>query len=196
MSLYSLMLFVHVTAAVCLFIGLGMWVAGIAAMAHAIRVEQVRTIVDLMLMVRLVVPISVVLVLVAGGTMTLMSWGFQTGWIVVTLGSLVVIGPIGTWIVDPNVHAIAALAHSVPDGALPGNLAAATQNRRLRMAIHTMTALLFGIIFLMTTKPTLMGALAAMGVSGLLGIASSLPFQHARQVGSSDRLDSHEKHGS
>ena len=196
MSLYSLMLFIHVSAAVCLFIGLGMWVAGIAAMAHAIRVEQVRTIVDLMLMVRLVVPISVVLVIIAGGTMTRMAWDFRTGWVAVTLGSLVVIGPIGTWIVDPKVHAIAALAHSLPDGPLPRNLAKATQNRRLRMAIHTMTALLFGIVFLMTTKPTLLGALAAMLVSGLLGIASSLPFRHARQVASSDRLDSHEEHRS
>ena len=93
MGLYSIMLFLHVSSAICLFIGMGIWLFGITAIARATRVEQVRTIADLMLMARLVVPVSAFLVIVAGLTMARIAWGLQTGWIAVALGSLVIIEP-------------------------------------------------------------------------------------------------------
>ena len=174
MSLYTLMLFVHVSGAVCLFIGFGIWLFGITAIARAARVEQVRTLADLMLMTRMVVPISAFLVIAAGLTMALTAWGLQTGWIAVALGGLGIIGPTGVWVIDPRVHGITSLAHSSPDGPLPAALAARTRDRVLRTALHTMIAMLFGIIFLMTTKPALDGALIALGVSAVLGAAVSL----------------------
>jgi hypothetical protein len=75
MSLYTSMLFLHVSAAICLFVGMGVWVVGMVAIGLATRVEQVRALGDLMLMVRLVVPASALLVIVAGGTMTRIAWG-------------------------------------------------------------------------------------------------------------------------
>jgi hypothetical protein len=194
MSLYTSMLFIHVSGAVCLFIGMGIWLFGSAAIASAARVEQVRAVADLMLMVRNVVPASALLVIVAGGIMTRTAWGFQTGWIAVALGSLVVIGPIGTWVIDPKVRTIGRLAHTLPDGPLPSALAERTQDRLLRLALHTMIAMLFGIVFLMTTKPALTSAIGAMAVSALLGLASSIPFVRARHTASSDRFDQHEEH--
>jgi hypothetical protein len=159
-------------------------------------VEQVRAIADLMLMVRNVVPVSALLVIVAGVTMTWTTWGFQTGWIAVALGSLVIIGPIGTWVIDPRVRAIATLAHTLPDGPLPIILAERTHDRALRLALHTMTAMLFGIVFLMTTKPTLMSALGAMVISALLGLASSVLLVHARRASASNRRHRHEEDAS
>ena len=126
MNLYSLALFVHVSSAICLFIGFGTWFLGITAIARSGRVEQVRTLADLLLMVRLVVPASAFLVIVAGLTMTLTAWGLQTSWIAVALGGLILIGPIGTWVIDPKVRTIGALAHTLPDGSVPSILAAHT----------------------------------------------------------------------
>src|SRR5262245_19081944 len=168
MSLYTLMLFVHVSGAVSLFIGFGIWLFGITAIARAARVEQVRTLADLMLMARMVVPVSAFVVIAAGLTMALTVWGLQTGWIAVALGGLGIIGPVGAWVIDPKVHGIATLARSLPNGPLPAPLSARTHDRVLRTALHTMTAMLFGIIFLMTTKPALDGALIALGVSAVL----------------------------
>src|SRR5262245_47644000 len=71
MNLYSIMLFIHVSGAICLFIGFGIWLFGIVRVARTSRVEQVRTLADLMLMVRLVVPASALLVIAAGLTMAL-----------------------------------------------------------------------------------------------------------------------------
>src|SRR4051812_26348798 len=115
MGLYSIMLFLHVSSAICLFIGMGIWLFGSIAFARATRVEQVRTIADFMLMVRLVVPASAFLVILAGLTMALTAWGLQTSWIAVALVSLVLIGPIGTWVIDPKVRAMSALAQTLPD---------------------------------------------------------------------------------
>ena len=192
MGLYSGMLFLHVSSAICLFVGMGIWLFGITAIARATRVEHVRTIADLMLMARLVVPVSAFLVIIAGLTMALTAWGLQTSWIAVALGGLILIGPIGTWIIDPKVRTMNALAHTLPDGPMPSTLAARTQDGVLRIALHTTTALLFGIIFLMTTKPLLTSAIAAMLIAACLGVASALPFVRARGAGASERSNRHE----
>jgi hypothetical protein len=193
MSLYTLLLFVHVSGAICLFIGMGIWLFGITAIGRAARVEQVRTLADLMLMARLAVPAGAFVVIAAGLAMTRIAWGLQTGWIAVALGSLVIIGPIGTWVIDPKVRAVAALAHTLPDGPLPITLAERTHDRVLRLALYTMTAMLFGIVYLMTAKPALTSAVGAMVASALLGLASSLPFLRARPTTLSDRLQPHEE---
>jgi hypothetical protein len=56
-----------------------------------------------------------------------------------------------------------------------------------------MTAMLFGIVFLMTTKPALTSAVAAMLISAALGLASVVPLVRARPTMSSDRLQPHEE---
>jgi hypothetical protein len=193
MSLYSLMLFIHVSGAICLFIGFGTWFLGITAIARAARVEQVRTIADLLLMVRLVVPASALLVIIAGLTMTVTAWGIQTGWIAVALGSLIIIGPVGTWVIDPKVRSIAVLANSLPDGPLPPTLAQRTHDGVLHLGLHTLIAMLFGIIFLMTTKPVLTNAIVAMVVTAFLGLASGLLFMRAKRPTQSGHPHRHEE---
>lgn len=182
MSLYTLLLFAHVSGAICLFIGMGTWLFGSIAIARAARVEQVRAITDLMLVARLLVPAGALLVITAGVAMTWLSWGFRTGWIVVALGSLTIIGPIGTWVIDPKVREIAELAHTLADGPVPMPLAKRTRDRRLRTALHMMIGMLFGIEFLMTAKPQLAVALGAMAVFALLGLATALPLLRANDV--------------
>jgi hypothetical protein len=196
MSLYTMMLFVHVSGAVCLFIGFGIWLFGSTAIARAVQVEQVRAIADLMLMARLVVPASAFVVIAAGLIMAQTAWGLQTSWIAVALGSLVIIGPIGTWVIDPKVRAIAALAQMLPDGPLPATLAERTHDRVLRVTMHTLIAMLFGIVFLMTIKPALTSAIGAMMVSTLLGFASGVSFVRAKRTAPSDCLQQYEEDAS
>ena len=190
MSLYPLLLFVHVSGAIGLFIGMGIWLFGTIAIARAARVEQVRTLADLMLIARMAVPVGAFVVIAAGLALTWIAWGFQTGWIVVAFGSLAIIGPIGTWVIDPKVRAIATLAQTLPDGPLPTPLAALTHDCVLRIALHTTTAMLFGIIFLMTAKPALMVAIGAIVISAFLGVVSAGAFVRATHNGTSERHQS------
>ena len=189
MSLYTLLLFLHVSGAICLFIGMGIWLFGIAAITRATQLEQIRTLADLLLSVRLVVPASALLVIATGVAMTWIAWGFQTGWIVVALGSLAIIGPIGTWVVDPKVRAIANLAQALPDGSLRPILSARAHDRVLRVAIQMLVAMLFGIVFLMTTKPSPVSGLAVMVVAALVGLVSSVPFLFVRLMRATDAME-------
>lgn len=182
MSLYALLFFLHISGAVCLFSGMGIWLCGIVAIARAARVAQIRALADLLLMVRLIVPSGALLVIATGVSMTWIAWSFQTSWIVVALGSLAIIGPTGTWVVDPRVRAIANMAHVLPDGSLPTALSERAHDRVLRLTMHTLVAMLFGIVFLMTTKPSLVVGLAAMVVAAVLGLVSGMPFLLASQA--------------
>src|SRR5436189_215601 len=47
MSLYPIALFLHVSGAIGYFVGMGVWLFGLATMRRAQRVEQVRSIVQL-----------------------------------------------------------------------------------------------------------------------------------------------------
>jgi hypothetical protein len=193
MNIYTLALFVHVSSAICLFIGFGTWFLSITRIVRASRVEHVRTLADLLLIVRLVVPASALLVIITGLTMTQIAWELRTGWIAVALGSLVIIGPVGTWVIDPKVRSFAALAHTLPDGPLPATLAQRTHDTVLHLGLHTLIAMLFGIIFLMTIKPVLMSAIVVMVVAAFLGFASGVLFVRARRTAHVDHLHQHEE---
>jgi hypothetical protein len=196
MSLYTLLLFLHVSGAICLFIGFGIWLFGITAIARATQVEQIRTLADLLVMTRMLVPVSAFVVIAAGLTMAVTTWGIQTSWIAVALGSLVVIGPIGAWVIDPKVRAIAVLARTLPDGPLPHTLTKRTHDFVLRTSLHTALAMLFGIVFLMTSKPAFTTAIVAMVISAFLGLASGLWLGRARRASPSDRFHRHKEKAS
>jgi hypothetical protein len=53
--------------------------------------------------------------------------------------------------------------------------------------------MLFGIVFLMTTKPALTNAIGATVVSALLGLASGILLVRARQTARSGRFHRHEE---
>jgi hypothetical protein len=145
MNLYPLLLFLHVSAAIALFIGTGVWVIGILAITRARQVAQVRALADLLLIVRTVVPASALLVIVAGAAMTQIAWSFRAPWILATLASLLLIGPFGTWVIDPRVRHVARLAHSLPDGPLPVSLATSAHDPVLCAGLPIqMTMLLAG----------------------------------------------------
>jgi len=57
---------------------------------------------------------------------------------------------------------------------LPEALERSVHDPVLLTAVQTLTILLLGVVFLMTTKPSLGGSLIVMGVALLLGLASSV----------------------
>jgi len=160
MSIYNIFLFLHVSGAIGYFVGMGTWLFGFAAMRRAQRVEQVRALTNLTGRLGPLFGISVLLILVTGLYMAITAWGFQTGWIPVALVSLILIAPLGTAIIEPRRRTIARLAQEAPDGPLPQELEQRIHDPILGTALQTVTILLLGIVFLMTTKPELIGGRA------------------------------------
>lgn len=172
MNLYSIALFLHVIGAIGYFVGMGIWLFGLASIRRAQRVEHVRALTSLVGRSGPLFGISVLLILVAGLYMALTAWGLQTGWIAVALISLILIAPLATALIEPRRRAMDRLAREAPDGALPQALRQRTHDPVLATTLQTITALLLGIVFLMTNKPSLTGSLIVMGVALALGLAS------------------------
>jgi hypothetical protein len=179
MSLYTLALFVHVSGAIGTFVSLGIWLFGLAAMRRARLVEQVRALAWLVIVASPLLVLSVLLLGLAGFEMALSTWGLLTPWIAVSLVIVVLIGPIGAFVLDPRMRTIFAEAQEAPDGPLPDHLNTRTHDPILGTAASTLTTLLLGIVFLMTTKPSLVSAILVMGVALFLGPLVSLPIWYA-----------------
>lgn len=176
MSLYTLALFVHVSGAIGAFVSLGIWLFGLAALRRARWVEQVRALAWLIIVASPLMVLSVVLLALAGFEMALSTWGIFTPWIIVSQVSVVLVGSIGAFVLDPRMRTILALAREVPSGPLPDALERRTHDPILGISAHMLVAILLGIVFLVTTKPALFMSLVVMAVALALGLVSSLPF--------------------
>lgn len=176
MTPYNLALFFHVTGDIGIFIGLGIWLFSLVAFRRAANVAQVRAIAGLIQTARPVSIISALLTIATGLYMALTVWGWRTGWALVALTSIMVLlPPLVAALIEPRMHAIIAQAQTSPDGALPESLAQRIQDPVLGTAVQTMTAIVLGIVFLMTTKPSLAGSIVVIAVALVLGLASGLP---------------------
>ena len=102
MSIYTVVLFLHVSGAIGYFAAIGIWLFGLVGLRRAQRVEQVRALTGLIGLTGPLFGISVLLILAAGLYMAITAWGLQTGWIAVGLISLVLIAPLGTALIEPR----------------------------------------------------------------------------------------------
>src|SRR6266700_414632 len=100
MTIYTIVLFFHVSGAIGYFVSMGTWLFGLSALRRAQRVEQVRALTHLVGWSGPLFAISVLLILATGLYMALTAWGLQTGWIDVALISLILIAPLGTAFID------------------------------------------------------------------------------------------------
>ena len=179
MTIYAIALFLHVSGAIGYFISMGVWLFGLTALRRAQRVEQVRALSRLVGRLGPLFGISVLLILATGLYMAITDWGLRTGWIAVALISLLLIAPLSTAFIEPRRRTIDRLAQEAPDGPLPRSLEQSTHDPVLLAALQTVTALLLGIVFLMTNKPSLMGSIIVMAVALVLGMASGLVVSRA-----------------
>lgn len=175
MSLYTLALFLHICGAIGAWVSLGIWLFGLAALRHCRRVEQVRALAWLILLASPLMVMSVVLIGVAGFEMALSTWGLTTPWIAVSLVSVVLVGPLGAFVLDPRMRAIFAATRETPDGPLPTALFTQAHDPILVTTASTLASVLLGVVFLMTAKPPLPLSISVIAVAGLLGLIACLP---------------------
>jgi hypothetical protein len=179
MSLYTLALFLHVSGAIGACVSVGIWLFGLAALRRAQRIEQVRALAWLIVIASPLMVLSVLLLGVGGFEMALSTWGLSTPWIAVSLVSVVLIGPIGAFVLDPRMRTILAMVRETPDGPLSDVQIRRTHDPVLVIAASTLATVLLGIIFLMTTKPQLVTSMLVMGIAVFVGLIISLPFWSA-----------------
>lgn len=183
MSIYTIVLFVHIIGAIGYFLSIGSWLFILVGLRRAQRVEEVRA---LMRVNDLSGPFgdgSGVVLLIAGFYLALSAWSLLTSWILVALISLILILPTNAALIAPRRSALVKqLERSAPEGEISLALSQHIHNPVLWATSQTTAVLLLGIVFLMTTKPDLGGSLIVMAVALVLGLLSSLLVSRRRHT--------------
>jgi len=183
MSIYTIVLFVHIIGAIGYFLSIGTWLFILVGLRRAQRIEHVRALIKLNDLSGPFGAGSAVVLLIAGLYLALTAWSLLTGWILVALISLILMVPTTAALIAPRRSAIVKqLAREAPGGELSEALERHLDDPVLATVCTTVLTLLLGLVFLMTTKPNLVGSLIVMVVALLLGLAAGVLISRMRRA--------------
>jgi hypothetical protein len=170
MSSYSIALFVHIVGAVLLFVTLTVEGVALRQLDAAATTEAAQGAAAMFRLNRMVGPLSALGVLIPGVYMTATTWGWVP-WIVVALGSWVVIAVLGA------VNGIRILALERSNGLLAGS-----RNPMFLISWLTRVAIALGVVFLMTVKPGLVAAALAILIAAAVGVVLGIALSKMRRT--------------
>ena len=180
MNFYSIALFLHILGALGFFVALGLEWTSLRRMRGATTFEQVREWMGIANGAQRVGMPSMLLILISGFYMMATAWG-GVAWIIVALGTLVLLVALGLALTGPRMAAIGR-AVTGEHGPVSVTLHSLLHDPILWISMQTRAALALGIVFLMTVKPELGGALLTTGVAIVIGLASGLPVRGGKRV--------------
>jgi hypothetical protein len=177
MTLYRIALFVHVVGALLLFATLTVEGIGLRSLRRATTIDQARDGSSVARLTRVVGPSSALAILVPGLYMTASTWGW-VAWIVMGLAGWLLIAVLGA----VSGIRLTAVARAATEQGLAARERDARPQLRDPLFVAswlTRVALALGIVFLMTYKPNLEGALLALAAAAATGVgASALVWPH------------------
>ena len=183
MSLYEVVLSLHIMA-----LAFGFGVAGVAhstmfRVRAATDMRQVRERLAVLDKVGPFFGIAALLLIVFGAYLIQIvpdehehEIGWDQGWILTALISLVLVEATGGLVIGRGVKAIIAKLESAPDGPVSADTRALLADKPVWLASHATTAVIVSIIFVMVGKPSTAGAILTVVIGVLVGIASAIPF--------------------
>lgn len=119
-------------------------------------------------------PVSVVGLLVTGGYMTSHGWTWSTGWIDVSIAALVLVTLQGPLVAGPRTSALKRALEENGPGPLGDSARRLTRDRALWVVLFANPGIVLGITWNMTAKPGTGGAIAAVVIGCVVGIAAAL----------------------
>jgi hypothetical protein len=161
MDIYSIVaLFLHIVGALGVSVALGLEWTGLLQIRTASLPEQVRTWMGMFNSVRKVGFISMLTTVITGLHLIVMYWGGKP-WIIVTMGSLLLIIVLAQVLTAPRMAAIGR-ALAMEKGSVSQTFHKLVTDPILWISIQTRVAIVLGIIFLKIAKPDLGGSLLTM----------------------------------
>jgi hypothetical protein len=179
MDTYHVVLYIHLLA---LFIGIG---AASVLLACLTQLRKAQTLAEaapwgmVAGKVSRLFPIAILGLFGSGAWMTSDIWTWDTRWIDVAIGGLVVISLQGPLVAERTAHKLKhALMENGP-GPLGEHARRMTRHPGLWVAEFTNIGLVLGIVWVMTQKPGLWESIAALVGGYVVGLALALPFTRA-----------------
>ena len=186
MNSYSIALFFHIVGALGFFLALGLEWAGLWQLRSALLSQEVQAWMGLLKSARRFGFASMLAIVISGVYLMATAWG-RVPWLIVTVGSLVVVIVLSLALSGPRM---AAMGHALATekGAVSQTFHRLANHPLLWISIQTRVAITLGIVLLKTARPDLSGSLLIIGVALVLGLASALPMPRRERAheGSAD----------
>lgn len=173
MTLYSLVLFLYIVGALGLFIALGLEWISLWYLRRATTAEQAGQWLLAFALLRRIYPAVWVALLLPGIYMTTAVWG-GVAWLGIALVAMFLLPILGMAISGRRMATIGP-AVAAESGLLSPTLQQRLGDSLLWVSIQVRVAIALGIVFLMTIKPGLGGALFTIGLAVVLGLALAWP---------------------
>jgi hypothetical protein len=173
MTLYHNVLFVHILSALGLFLGYGLEWTVSALLRHSSTTDQARAWLRVYRVSPSVTGAALAVLILSGGWLAALTGGMNHGWLIVSVGGIVVALLIGFALILPRVGMI---REALPEGNLPLTPEALLQLQSavLPTLVRVRVLLAAGIVYLMTTKPPLGASLIVLAASMVIGVLFSI----------------------
>jgi hypothetical protein len=185
MTLYTFALFVHLVGVILGVGGVCAWLFALIGVRAASTVDQVRALLALYALAANVALGGVLLIVAGGLYLALSTTLWQSPWLVIATISFVLVLSLGGALLGRRIQALTKAAREAPAGPLPGPLVGLTHDPLMRVVLQTYIAILFGIVFLMATKPALSWSIISILLAAALGVLSGLPLMRTARLSSS-----------
>jgi hypothetical protein len=123
-----------------------------------------------------VFPVSIVGLFITGAYMTSDLWTWSTGWIDVAIAALVVVAAQGVLIAGRRAKSLAQMLEANGSGPLSLDARKMTCDRALWIVSFANPGIVLGVVWVMTQKPGMTGAIVAVVVGYLVGALTALQF--------------------
>ena len=170
MTQYSLILCLHVAAALGLFASLSFELLSLSYLRQASEISEVRRWIDPVPRLPLVAMASILVVFFSGIFLTVRMSAFDTAWPKVTIGALLLIAPLGA-VTGKRMRVIRRNSET---STMKPDLVRRVQDPFLKISLGIRIAVFFGIVLLMAAKPELWPSIGMVVCSAVLGLLLSL----------------------
>jgi hypothetical protein len=173
MTVYSVVLFIHVASAIALFIALAAESAILLRIRSAQSVEEMRFFIGTFQRLR-IIGIPAFLGILLGGLYLGSKFGSGTYWIPLSLAATVVIMLLGGLVNGRRISRLSKALSSDATGAsidvITAETSAKAKDDALLISYGLRVGLGLGVVFMMTAKPELVLSIVGLGVSCIIGL--------------------------
>ncbi len=173
MTLYSLVLFVHITGVLALFACLSLELLALFRLQRASTLAEVRLWMESVQSPPLLSASSALAIFLSGVYLTKRMSAFGLAWTQVAIAALLLIAPFGA-LTAGRMRAIRQACGN--EKTMVAELRRRLQDRLLKTSLGIRIAIFLGIVLLMAAKPDLGQSIGIVATSVVLGVLSSVIF--------------------
>jgi hypothetical protein len=175
-TLFGLVLFLHILTAIVAFMMAGIVHAGLPALARARDVREMRSWAAVLHRLEPLFPIAALLLLGFGAWLIHLSKGrihWGDGWLLTSLITLIVVEGIAGVKLSPKAKAAVKAVEEAADGPVPDSVRRTALEPWIWYPSHVATVGFAAVVFLMAARPAGAWAVVIVIVGALIGIAAA-----------------------